>query len=401
MKGESLHLRERLGLCIPKKKSCDKALWLHAVSVGEVLSLQNLAKRIKAKHPNWVIYFSSLTISGLRIAVDKLNDVDKIFYIPFDFNFIVKKYFKKIKPDIFVLVESEFWPNLLRSAKKYAKGVLLINGRISKKSHSMYSKIKFIVKKVLENIDIFLVQTDLDKKRLEDIGINGDKLVVAGNLKAEIELPKLSEKQVKEMKDDLFIPADVKVVMAGSTRKGEEEKLLNAFAKALEQRDDLALIIAPRHPERTDEIIKICKGLMLPVIKRTRLKKEDKWKVLILNTIGELSSFYSVVDAAFIGGSLIPWGGQNFLEPAFYGKPVFFGPHMDNFAYLAEFFISRGAAKAINCENDLLKMFLFKGENNLRKMGDSAKETLVSLQGVTDRIMKVIEDFMNASEWRE
>jgi len=401
MKGESLHLRERLGLCVPEKKSCDKALWLHAVSVGEVLSLQNLAKRIKAEHPNWMIYFSSLTLSGLRVAVNKLNDVDKIFYIPFDFNFIVKKFFKKIEPDIFVLVESEFWPNLLRSAKKYSKGVLLINGRISKKSHKIFSKFKFVVKKVLENIDIFLVQADIDKKRLEDIGINEDKLVVAGNLKAEIELPKLSEMQVKKIKADLFIPADVKVVIAGSTRKGEEEKLLNAFAKALEQRDDLALIIAPRHPERSDEIIKISESLMLPVIKRTKLKKKDKWKVLILNTIGELSFFYSVVDAAFIGGSLVPWGGQNFLEPAFYGKPIFFGPHMDNFAYLAELFINRGAVKTITCENDLLKMFLFKGENNLRKMGDAAKETLISLQGATNRIMKVIEDLMNASERKE
>jgi len=300
-----------------------------------------------------------------------------------------------------VLVESEFWPNLLRSAKKYSKGVLLINGRISKKSHKIFSKFKFVVKKVLENIDIFLVQADIDKKRLEDIGINEDRLVVAGNLKAEIELPKLSEMQVKEIKADLFIPADVKVVIAGSTRKGEEEKLLNAFAKALEQRDDLALIIAPRHPERSDEIIKISESLMLPVIKRTKLKKKDKWKVLILNTIGELSFFYSVGDAAFIGGSLVPWGGQNFLEPAFYGKPIFFGSHMDNFAYLAELFINRGAAKTITCENDLLKMFLFKGENNLRKMGDAAKETLISLQGTTNRIMKVIEDLMNASERKE
>jgi len=401
MKGESLHLRERLGLCVPEKKSCDKALWLHAVSVGEVLSLQNLAKRIKAEHPNWRIYFSSLTFSGLRVAVNKLNDVDKIFYIPFDFNFIVKKFFRKIEPDIFVLVESEFWPNLLRSAKKYSKGVILINGRISKKSHKIFSKFKFVVKKVLENIDIFLVQADIDKKRLKDIGINEDRLVVAGNLKAEIELPKLSEKQVKEMKADLFIPAEVKVVIAGSTRKGEEEKLLNAFAKALEQRDDLALIIAPRHPERSDEIIKISESLMLPVIKRTKLKKKDKWKVLILNTIGELSIFYAVGDAAFIGGSLVPWGGQNFLEPAFYGKPVFFGPHMDNFAYLEELFINRGAAKTITCENDLLKMFLFKGENNLRKMGDAAKETLKSLQGATNRIMKVIEDLMNTSERKQ
>jgi len=398
MKGESLHLRERLGLFLPEKKSCDKALWLHAVSVGEVLSLQNLAKRIKAEHPNWVIYFSSLTISGLRVAVEKLNDVDKIFYIPFDFNFIVKKFFRRIEPDIFVLVESEFWPNLLRTAKKYAKGVLLINGRISKKSHTIYSKFKFVVRKVLENIDIFLVQTDIDKRRLEDMGINDDRLEVVGNLKAEIELPILSENQAKEMKDDLNIPLDVKVVIAGSTRKGEEEKLLNAFAIALEQRDDLALIIAPRHPERTDEIIKISEGLMLPVIKRTRLKKEDRWKVLILDTIGELSFFYSLVDAAFIGGSLVPWGGQNFLEPAFYGKPIFFGPHMDNFAYLAELFIKRKAVKAITCENDLLKMFLFKEENNLRKMGDTAKETLISLQGVTDRIMKVIENLMNPSE---
>jgi len=398
MKRESLHLRERLGLYLPEKKSCDKSLWLHAVSVGEVLSLQNLAKRIKAEHPNWVIYFSSLTISGIKVALEKLNHVDKIFYIPFDFNFILKKFFRKIEPDIFVLVESEFWPNLLRSAKKYAKGVLLINGRISKKSYTMYSKFKFIVKKVLENIDIFLVQTDIDKKRLEDMGINHDRLEVAGNLKAEIELPILSENQVKEMKDNLNIPADVKVVIAGSTRKGEEEKLLNAFAKALEKRDDLALIIAPRHLERIDEIIKITEGLMLPVIRRTRLKKEEKWKVLILDTIGELSFFYSIVDAAFIGGSLVPWGGQNFLEPAFYGKPIFFGPYMDNFAYLAELFTNRGAAKVITCENDLLKMLLFKGENNLRKMGDTAKETLISLQGATDRIMKVIENLMNASE---
>jgi len=394
---ERLFLRERLGFRLPGKKDKKPSLWIHAVSVGEVLSLQNLIKKIKERHPDWTIYFSTLTNTGMRVAKEKLVDADFIFFIPLDFTFIIRKFFNALEPDVFVLAESEFWPNLLREAKRKTDSVILINGRISPQSFKRYFRFKSFSKKILKNIDLFLVQTENDKEKLEKIGVNPAEVKVVSNLKCEVNLPLLTEGELLSLKKNLSIPETKKIIVAGSTRKGEEKKLLVAYTKARSKREDLLLIIAPRHPERFDEVEKICQDFPFKAIKRTLVSPETQWDILVLNTIGELAQFYALCDAAFIGGSLVPWGGQNLLEPAYYGKPVFFGPHMENFSFLAEKFVQSGGARIVYKEKDLVNMFLIENDKFFKKMGKRAKETLNSLKGATEKTLKAIESFMAES----
>lgn len=394
---ESLFLKERLGLKLPERSPLKESIWIHAVSVGEVLSLQNLIKAIKERHPGWAVYFSTLTNTGMRVAKERLKGVDQIFFVPLDFASVVRKFFEALRPSLFVLAESEFWPNLLKEAKRETGKVLLINGRISRRSFKRYFRFRLFAKKILNNIDAFLVQTEQDKERLNRIGIYSGKVAVAKNLKSEVDLPPLSAGEIITLKKSLGISTAKKVVVAGSTRKGEERMLLDAYAKAMNKRKDLLLILAPRHPQRCDEVERLSHNFPFRFVRKTKILPDKEWDILILDTLGELAQFYALSDVSFIGGSLIPWGGQNLLEPAFYQKPVFFGPHMENFAFLAEKFIRSAAAKVVHKEEDLVEMFLIQDEKHLQEMGKRAKQTLKSLQGATEETLKVIESLMEKS----
>jgi len=395
MRGESLHFKERLGFGLPSFSRPEKSLWIHAVSVGEVLSLKNLIFKLRERHPDWIIHFSSLTHSGLQVAKTKLSGVDNFFFIPLDFKCIVNRFFKKLQPDLFILAESEIWPNLLRVAKKHARATLLVNGRISKRSTQRYKKFKFLMIRLLNNVDFFLVQTEREEEILTQMDVNRDKIQVGGNLKAEVELPLFLEDELNAFRDSLNIKRTHYVVVAGSTHRGEEDQLLSSLVVARKERGNILLILAPRHLERVDEVDKLCSKHGLKCERRSTIGAGNTWDVLILDTMGELAQFYALSDAAFIGGSLIPWGGQNLLEPAFYSKPIFFGSSMENFALLAQEFIKSGAALMIHEQSDIIQIFLPQDRDALYRMGLRAKETLESLGGATDKTIKVIEKAMN------
>ena len=394
---ESLSIRGRLGFNLKRIPSQKKSIWFHAVSVGEVLSLQNLIKKVKDKHPDWIIHFSTLTNTGMRVAREKLTDADNVFFVPVDFACVVRKFFRALQPSLFVLAESEFWPNLLRVAKKETNGVLLINGRISQRSFKRHYRFRFISKRILKNVEMFLVQTEVDKERLERIGVLPEVIQTVSNLKSEIDLPKLDEEEYLNIKKNLSISLSDRVVVAGSTRKGEERMLLDSFEKARRARENLLLVIAPRHQERFDEVERICQESSFRVVRRTQASSKARWDIMILDTIGDLAQFYALCDLAFIGGSLVPWGGHNLLEPAFYAKPVFYGPHMKNFTYLADKFVQAGAARVVHTEDDLVDMFIMADGRSLRTMGDRAKKTLNSLQGATEKTIKAIEAMVEDS----
>jgi len=362
--------------------------------VGEVLSLQSLIKQIKERHPDWIIHFSSLTNTGMKVAREKLQYVDNLFFVPLDFKHTVKSFFNVLEPHVFILAESEFWPNLLREANKKTKGVLLINGRVSLLSFRRFRRFRLLTKRILKNIDFFLVQTEKDKERLEEIGADPDLVEAVGNLKSEVSLSLLTEIDILKLKRELNIPETKKVIVAGSTRKGEEERLLEGFKEARKNKENLLLILAPRQQERFDEVERLCQDFAFKVERRTLISQDFEWDILILDTIGELAHFYALSDVTFVGGSLVPWGGHNLLEPAFYKKPIFFGPHMENFSFLAEKFIQSKAARIVYKKQDLIEMFLIQDEKSLQEMGNKAKETLGSLQGATEKTIKVIEAFM-------
>lgn len=398
IKREPLHLKERLGMGLAVERTGSKSLWIHAVSVGEVLSLRKLISEIKKQHADWVIYFSTLTHSGFKIAQKELSCADAIFFVPVDFAPVVRKFFRELEPDLFILAESEFWPNLIRIAGKRTRGVILINGRISARSSKRFIVFRYFMRRIFKNISFFLVQTDRDKASLVNVGVNKDLVSIGGNLKTEIDLPAYPEKERLELRGILGIGESQRIIVAGSTRKGEEEKLLSAFIRAREGRTDIRLIIAPRHVERAGEIERLCEKLNVNVQSRTSVRPEDKWDVLILDTMGELYQFYAISDVSFVGGSLIPWGGQNLLEPAFYSKPIFFGPHMDNFAHLTQTFLESDSARILREDGDLVRMFLLEDERALQIMGQRAKKTLENLRGTTQKTLALIEDFMDINE---
>jgi 3-deoxy-D-manno-octulosonic-acid transferase len=235
-------------------------------------------------------------------------------------------------------------------------------------------------------------------EKLEKIGADPQNVQVAGNLKAEISLPKLGQTELEDLRRSLNIPDGARVVVAGSMRKGEDEPLLDAFSVAAKASENLVLILAPRHPERATEVEKICQKYRLSVQRRTEISSERDWEVLILDTLGELAKFYALSDVAFVGGSLVPWGGHNLLEPAYFAKPVFFGPHMDNFRHLAEIFEEAGAALTVKNRDELVRMFCMQDEKEHMEMGKKAKSTLISLQGATDMTLRAIDSLMSGEK---
>jgi 3-deoxy-D-manno-octulosonic-acid transferase len=398
LKKDRLNLGQRLGRGLPKRTSSRPCVWIHAVSVGEVLSLQHLIGEAKRKHPDWEIAFSSLTGSGLRQAREKLKGADPIFFVPLDFGGPVRRVLDSLRPDLLVLAESELWPNLLKEARLRTLGILLINGRISERTYRRYLKIKGPARRVLGLVDRFLVQTPLDRDRIVGIGVDPDRVEVAGNLKTEVHLPDVDARDLAALKAEIGLASDRKVFLAGSTRKGEEERLLRSYAAARPGVPGTALIVAPRHPERAGDVERLAASFSLVCVRRTRGVPAAGWDVLILDTIGELARFYALCDVAFVGGSLVDWGGHNFLEPAFYGKPIFFGRHMKNFAVLADTFLSKGAARAVESNEELIRMFRFEDEESLRAMGRKAAALLASLSGATERTLEAIEDALEGKE---
>jgi len=389
-KGEPLRFAERMGRRLPVPAPGRPLLWIHAVSVGEVLSLQGLAAAVKSRHPEWQLGISVLTESGFRMAKEKLA-ADLVFFIPLDFRFSVRRVLKRLDPTCLVLAESEFWPRLLRETRRREVPILLVNGRVSTRTAGRMRKLRPLVRRAVGNISRFLVQTERDKARLVQAGLPEASIEVAGNLKCEVRLPDVTGEDAAAGRAGLGIPPGEPVVVAGSIHPGEEKPLLDAFLAARRSGRPLRLILAPRHPDKFAALEKDWAASGIVFQRKSGLRPAEPWDVLILDTIGELARSYALADAAFIGGSLIPWGGQNLLEPAFYGKPVFFGPHMDNFAALAEAFLADGGARIVRTSAELEAMFASAGSESGRQAGRKARATLDSLSGATERVLSAIE----------
>lgn len=408
-KRERLDLGSRLSIKLPAPSEEKPCLWLHAVSVGEVLSLQKLIKRFIERHPSWRLIVTSLTPAGIRLAEEKLGSRAEIWPVPVDLPWCLHRFFRQIKPRVLALTESEFWPNLIHLARKNRVPVILINGRISERSFRRMKRFKRLFLPVLNQIQLFLVQSEIERERLIDIGLPQDRIIVAGNLKSEIELPRFEESEKIYWRQKLGLGDRDRIITAGSTHPGEELKILRAFAELREKKKEARLIVAPRHPARWTEITDLCSQLALRWQIWSRLKNghqfeepgASSWEVLIVDTLGDLPFFYFLADVALIGGSLVPRGGHNFLEPAFYGKPVIFGPHMENFAFLAQYFLEKQAALIVSDESELLEVFGRIEDEELKRLGERAKATLKELEGATERTMAVLEDFMKREEDQE
>ncbi len=364
--------------------------------------MQRLIFLLRQRHPSWRIFLTSLTPSGFRLAQEKMGRLVEVTLIPVDVPFSLRRFFRRVNPRLLVLTESEFWPNLLRLARKSGVPVVLINGRISARSFSRLKKIRRFFGRWLQGIEHFLVQTEREKERLLALGLPIDKVIVTGNLKSDVQLPLFSEEEKLNWKKRLGLDLKNKVVTAGSTHRGEETIFLEAFSAARKKKPELRLIIAPRHPERCGEVAEACASFSLKWERWSAWKSEKKeerrpaldWDVLLVDTLGDLPFFYALADLTFIGGSLIPWGGHNLLEPAFYGKSIIFGPYMDNFSALAQEFLQQNAAKLVASREELTQALLSLEEPEFVERGAKARSLLASLQGATEKTLMFLEGLM-------
>jgi len=414
---QKLYLKDRLGLNLKSLSPPDSqrpVLWFHAVSVGESLSLQGLIRALRKKHPEYELNLSCLTSSGMEVASSKLKQVDRLFFIPFDFGFIHKKYFDYLHPDLLVLVESEYWPNLLRAARRRGCPILVINARMTEKVFRRYRRLKFLTSRLLNQVDKFLVPSEKEKQRLRLLGVGEDKIMISGNMKCDLELPSVTEEERQQLRrkfgfERLIFSRPVQVFMAGSIHQGEEEKILRAFSLVRKEKRPYLLVIAPRHLDWVEEIVRLAHQYGFKCQRRTRLVENDldertkaqkvaslpDWDVLVLDTIGELATWYALADVVLIGGSLIPWGGHNLLEPAFYGRPIYFGPYMHNFQELSDKFRHSGGAQMVQDEKELARILVQTTEEEFRQKGKKAQLTLRELQGATAIIISEIEKLID------
>src|SRR5947207_2493461 len=350
-------LRQRLGyLPISFNVDGEESIWIHAVSVGEALTARALAEDLKARYPRLRLFLSPTTMAGQEVAKRNLRHVDAVFYFPFDWAFIVRRTLDIVRPRVFIMMETEIWPNLLRLCRKRGVKTVMINGRISSRSYPRYRLVRPFFRRVLADIDRFCMQSEESARRLIDLGADASRVTVTGSLKFDsLHLPAPASHGKPRLLRFFRISPSRAVIVAGSTFRGEEAVVLRAFTRVKATMPSAVAIIAPRQPERFGEVERLSREAGFVTTRRSELPidAEPRADVVVLDSIGELAQIYQLATAVFVGGSLVDHGGHNILEPAIYGKPIVFGPYMQNFKEIAEEFLANGAAVQVASDRDL------------------------------------------------
>jgi 3-deoxy-D-manno-octulosonic-acid transferase len=395
-------LRQRLGfLPISFNIDGDESIWIHAVSVGEVLTARALAADLKTRYPRLRLFLSTTTIAGQQVARRNLQHLDGVFYFPFDWAFIVRRTLKIVNPSLFVMVETEIWPNLLRLCSARGVKTVMINGRISARSYPRYRLIRPFFRRVLADVDRFCMQSDESARLLIDLGAEPSRVTVTGSLKfdsLEMPVPFAHGKARERVLRFFRVPSSRVVLMAGSTMRGEEATILRAFARLKISAPGALLVLAPRHPERFGEVFETARASGLATVRRSDLPidAEPRADIVVLDTIGELAQLYQLATIAFVGGSLLDHGGHNILEPAVFGKPVVFGPYMQNFKEIAEAFVSNGAAVQVQSERELEETLLALVTDPVRRarLGAAARALVEANRGAKDKTLAVLAELL-------
>jgi 3-deoxy-D-manno-octulosonic-acid transferase len=382
-------LADRFGfLKLPQLRG---SIWVHAVSVGEVKAVEKLLERLREQFPGKPIVVSTATPAGQQLARDRHDIVDHTFYFPIDLPWCVQRTLDRVNPELMIIAETEIWPNFLRACRSRGIRVVMINGRISDKSFSRYRLVRHWLSRVLESYTVIGMQSELDGERIRAIGANPQKVTVFGNLKYDV-VPRVSA--VDTALSNL-LGEWKQVWIAASTMPGEEEMVLEAFRKIFPEHPQLKLVIAPRHPERFDTVELTVKSTGLNVVRRTGLGSGslESASVLLLDSIGELAALFHYATVVFVGGSLVARGGHNILEPARHGKPVVFGPHMENFRDITRLFLDAKAAVQIDRPDQLAAAVteLITNQQKARDIGKKALAVVEQNTGATDRVLQVLE----------
>ena len=390
-------LRQRFGAVPPHllKTGDQRTIWVHAVSVGEVVASSAVVEALRREYPSHRVLISTTTSTGQKLAARKFG-AENVFYFPLDFAFAVRPYVEALRPELCVIAETEFWPNFLRLVKRKGARIAIINCRISDRSLPGYRRLRFWLPRVLANVDLFLAQTEEDRRRLIEIGASEAKVRVGGNLKFDIAPPQMPS-IAASLRASFDQTGAAPVLVCGSTLDEEEGLLLSAFRNILATHSKAVMILAPRHPERFADVAALVDQLGFRVWRRSLWSGEPlAGGVLVLDSIGELGALYSLATVAFVGGSLVPRGGHNILEPAMYGVPIITGNHYENFRDIVNFFLSRNAVRVVGmAELALVFMDLIGSSEERAKLGRNALAALDSQRGATERTMQALVELMN------
>lgn len=329
-------LKQSFGWLPPEtvaKVANKNAIWLHAASVGEIVATSPMVKEIKKDMPDSVVVISVVTASGYDMAKRIIPEADGVIFFPLDLPWLSCHVVKKIAPQAFLLVETELWPNFLKASRKAGIPVMMVNGRIGDKSFGNYRYLGSVLQDMLQTVVKFCMQSSIDAQYIIKLGADPQRVMVTGNTKYDQTYTDVSEDEQKLLISQYGFAGKRPIVIAGSTHKGEEESLFASFSKIRNHFPQACLVIAPRDIQRADELVSMAAASGHRAVKRSKLEKENAGghNTVILDTIGELGRVYSIADVVFVGGSLIPQGGHNILEPAAHGKPIVVGPHMFNF----------------------------------------------------------------------
>lgn len=382
-----------------------KTIWVHAASVGEVFCSIPLLQRIKREFPQRPIVLTTMTRTGNQAAKIYIPEADAVLFFPVDHPFTLQRAIERIQPNLLLIAETELWPNLLRSCGKKGIPVVVFNGRISEKSFRGYLFFKFFFKECLKHVSLFLMQTEEDRMRIIEIGAVSNKTRVVGNLKFDQSISSLTQEAMAEMAKSLGLQGKKKIFIAGSTHSGEEEILLSLFKDLRKIDPHLVLILAPRHLERLEEVERILKQESISWMRRTsfpmghdRSNEEPKElpEVILLDTMGELMSLYSLGTLIFIGGSLVPVGGHNPLEPLLFKKCVLFGPYMFHFSEISRSLIKAGGSIQVRGRDDLFSHLkhLLSDEGTCKEVGERGYQFLQKHRGATERMFEKIRPYL-------
>jgi len=405
----------RLGIgieeLIQKLPVGQQRIWIHALSVGEVLSAHPLVKELRLARPSITLIFSASTKTGEELARNVMaKEVDLFIPFPLDIFSVTRKFINLIAANLFVLVETDFWPNFIHTINRKGTPAILVNGRISQKSFARYQRFRFIFLPMFKIFKFISMQTESDAKKMIDLGINADRVKALGNLKYDAVLPDMvgwdqEQRPTSFYRQQFGISPEKVVWIAGSTHPGEEVAILTAYKRLSLLFPDLFLVVAPRDVERGREVKEIADKLGLTVRLRTAPLQDEEFPgapLLILDTMGELSRMYSFCNIAFIGGSLVPDGGHNPLEPAAFAKPILFGPYMDDFTEIASDLLEKDAAIVCHDEDDIFEVMkkLLVNHSIQKQMGEDAQALVIQHRGVTKRHIEIIQFIIDSKQKR-
>ncbi len=397
-RGRPSALMERFGFIDNRELSNlegKRPIWIHAVSVGETVAVKPLLCALKTAYPDTPLLISNMTETGRSIAFG-IKEADCCIYFPFDYTSVCRRLLKKINPLAVIIVETELWPNFLHQTRSMEIPTIVVNGRISDRSFRNYMSMNRFFRPVLQSVSAFCMQSEEDASRIIAIGASSRQVTVTRNLKFDIPLKELSVTDLNKIRTSYRLPDSISLLTVGSTHPGEEEQVLDAFAEVISRGHSLILVLVPRHPERATVVAELLAKRGFSFVRRSDLAESSrelvKGDVLLVDTVGELMNFYIIAELCFVGGSLVPTGGHNLLEPASVGCPVLFGPHMSNFREIAALTLEYGAGYQVEDASDLAitcSRLLFEPEAR-QVMGESGRRLLAEQGGATELNMEAI-----------